>query len=954
MKHLFISALLLLGFQAQAQNYFQQEVHYNINVTLDDEAHTLDGDIIFDYHNHSSDELPFIWVHLWPNAYKNNQTAMAKQNLENGDADFHYAEEKDRGYINGLNFQVDGNSVKMEYHPEHIDICKIILDEPLKPGKAIRISSPFFVKLPSARFSRLGHVGQSYMITQWYPKPAVYDKNGWHEMPYLSQGEFYSEFGSFDVSITVPNNYTIGATGDLQNKGEINRLETLAAATDTIKSFGGDMNFPPSDSHTKTLQYLQKDVHDFAWFADKRFHVLKGEVELPHSKEKVTTWAMFTNNEAHLWKNSIEYLNDAVHYYSLWNGDYPYKHCTAVDGTIAAGGGMEYPNITVIGESGNKNALETVIVHEVGHNWFYGILGSNERQHPWMDEGINSFNESRYMHTKYNQDTVKMNLQVMGIDFTKMLGVSNLKYKDIHHELFYRILAAMGKDQPIELKSEAFTDMNYGGIVYGKTSVVFDYLRQYVGDERFDNAMRSYYEQWKFKHPQPADLKAVLETELGEDLSWFFDGLIESQELIDYSICSHKHGKLKLKNKGKVAGPVSVQAIKDGKIVASQWVDGFEDSKEVHFDVADYDHIRIDHNKALPEINRQNNILKKKGLFKHTEPIAFKFGLSYNLPEKTEIFYLPTVGWNELDKWKFGLKLYNRILPESGWQYSINPQYSIGSDGLSGKVKLYHHWYSGTAFIQHAQIGIEGSQFSYTPDKSYQKITPTLNLTFKKSTKRSPVEHSLNSRFLHIQKVDENLQFLETKYSIKNSRRLHPYLLNLNLEKGADFTKTSVTLYNHWNINEKRAIDSRFFAGTFLQQTDNTAYQYHLSGIQAQNDYLFDYHFLNRAAVDGFKSRQLERGDGFMKFDDGESYQWMAALNVEVPLNKYFTAYADVAKISNNTFTGGGLKISLLSNRFNMYFPIYNSMDGILDWGGMKAYNFKVNLKLSLSDILPL
>ena len=110
---------------------------------------------------------------------------------------------------------------------------------------------------------------------------------------------------------------------------------------------------------------------------------------------------MFTNNEVHLWKNSIEYMHDAVYYYSLWNGDYPYNYCTAVDGTIAAGGGMEYPNVTVIGESGSPKMLEEVIMHEVGHNWFYGILGTNERDHAWMDEGINSYNEQRYMITKY-------------------------------------------------------------------------------------------------------------------------------------------------------------------------------------------------------------------------------------------------------------------------------------------------------------------------------------------------------------------------------------------------------------------------------------------------------------------------------------------------------------------------------------------------------------------------
>ena len=376
MKKTTLALLTLLSLNLSAQDYFQQEVNYTIDVELDDENHSLKGTVYIDYFNNSPDDLDFLWFHIWPNAYKDKTTALAKQKLENGSTSLYYAADTERGHINGLDFKVAGERVRWNYHPEHIDICKLVLNKPLRAGKSIRISTPFFVKIPDAKFSRLGHIDQSYMITQWYPKPAVYDKDGWHPMPYLDQGEFYSEFGSFDVSITLPSNYTVGATGDLQNNKEIARLNNLARVTDTITQFSDDMSFPTSDLSTKTLRYTQKNIHDFGWFADKRYHVLKGEVELPNSKEKVTLWIMFTNNEAKLWRNSIEYMHDAVYYYSLWNGDYPYKHCSAVDGTIAAGGGMEYPNVTVIGGSGSDIALEEVIMHEVGHNWFYGMLGS--------------------------------------------------------------------------------------------------------------------------------------------------------------------------------------------------------------------------------------------------------------------------------------------------------------------------------------------------------------------------------------------------------------------------------------------------------------------------------------------------------------------------------------------------------------------------------------------------
>ncbi len=401
MKKSILSLLLLFDVSLIAQDYFQQEVNYRIDVELNDKNHTLTAEQTIKYINNSPDDLDVIWFHIWPNAYKDNSTALAKHELDGGSKELWNSLEEERGYISNLDFSVDGKRVNWQYHPEHIDICKLILNKPIKSGDSAVIKTPFKVKIPNAKFSRLGHVGQSYMITQWYPKPAVYDREGWHTMPYLSQGEFYSEFGSFDVSIKLPLNYTVGSTGDLQNKGEKIRIEELSDITDTITKFSTDMSFPKSDKKTKTIRFVQENVHDFAWFADKRYHVLKGVVTLPYSGRTVDLYTMFTNNEAHLWKNSIEYMHDAVYYYSLWNGDYPYNHCTAVDGTIAAGGGMEYPNVTVIGAMGSDRPLETVIMHEVGHNWFYGILGSNEREHAWMDEGINSHNEIRYMKTKY-------------------------------------------------------------------------------------------------------------------------------------------------------------------------------------------------------------------------------------------------------------------------------------------------------------------------------------------------------------------------------------------------------------------------------------------------------------------------------------------------------------------------------------------------------------------------
>ncbi|MEO8760428.1 MAG: M1 family peptidase, partial [Bacteroidia bacterium] len=335
-KFLFLLFITQIAFSQKT--YFQQKVDYTINVKLNDIKHELSAEESIVYTNNSLDTLTFIYFHLWPNAYKDNNTALVSQMLQHGNRSLYFAKDVDRGYIDSLNFKEDTTALKIEYDKNNEDICKVYLSQPLLPLKSTTITTPFKVKIPSALFSRLGHINQAYYISQWYPKPAVYDANGWNPMPYLDQGEFYSEFGSFDVSITLPKNYVLNATGDrFDNEDEENFLREKIATTERkIKlidssNFKSNLSFPKSDSVLKTVRFKQDNVHDFAWFADKRYNVLRGEMKLPHTKKTVTTWAFFTDKDINLWKDAITYISDATFYYSLWNGDYAYNNISAVD-----------------------------------------------------------------------------------------------------------------------------------------------------------------------------------------------------------------------------------------------------------------------------------------------------------------------------------------------------------------------------------------------------------------------------------------------------------------------------------------------------------------------------------------------------------------------------------------------------------------------------------------------
>jgi hypothetical protein len=230
-----LACLIVLPASGQT-NAWQQLVNHTIEVTLDDQHHRLHGGIRTEYVNHSPDTLRHLWIHVWPNAYANGKTALAQQQLRQGNMVMFWAMQRDLGGIDSLAFQVNNRPAEWSFHPDHIDIVRLDLPEPLLPGTSLTYSTPFRVKLPSGAISRLGHIGQSYQITQWYPKPAVYDASGWHEMPYLNQGEFYSEYGAFDVTIHLPAAYTVGATGDFvpgfgDNDAEVVRLDALDTFT---------------------------------------------------------------------------------------------------------------------------------------------------------------------------------------------------------------------------------------------------------------------------------------------------------------------------------------------------------------------------------------------------------------------------------------------------------------------------------------------------------------------------------------------------------------------------------------------------------------------------------------------------------------------------------------------------------------------------------------------------
>lgn len=958
-RRLLLPLLVLAVPCARAQQaYFQQEVNYRIAVTLDDVQHMLRGNVEMEYHNRSAQSLDTLFIHLWPNAYKNRHTALARAMARSGAYAMFNASDADRGFIDSLDFRANGSKLTWMFYGNHADVAWIKLPQPLKPGEKMVIATPFRVKIPSGEISRLGHIGQSYQITQWYPKPAVFDRNGWHPIPYLNQGEFYSEFGSFDVSITLPENYTVGATGDLQTASETERLDRMSRDNDPE-----DYNeSPPSSSTFKTLRYVQRDVHDFGWFADKRFLVEKSEVTLPVSGRKVTTWAMFTPKNAAVWKNNgVGAINHALLTYSAWVGEYPYNHCTAVDGTISAGGGMEYPNVTVIGTTGDVTTLELIIIHEVGHNWFYGILGSDERDHAWMDEGINSYYETRSIMAL--RPALKTPV-AQGLE--RLLGAQDFSYL-YTDEVSYLISARNFSDQPIEATSEVFTNTNYGTIVYKKTATAFRYLHEYLGEPTFDRCMHTYFDRWKFRHPQPEDLRAVFEEVSGKNLGWFFDELITTTGLLDYRIAGGRWKKtgdgdefsLHITNRGDLNSPFSLTTIRDADTVNTTWFDPIPSLSAQHIALPWLkrgDRVIVNASQGIPEFERKNNIMRTGTWPQRQWPMRVRLISGIDHPESRQLFVIPLVGWNEYNRWMPGVCLHNRSIPLPRFTWSIAPMYSFSTASITGFAST--EWKSRTwsAGIRHQRFGAPGVgtaaltdapgayaltspyiHFNLFPHRVARNIVGSAGITaFAVNRFRddeTPVR--FNSTDLLILRAHSEIQWKFVRASLRWKSMIE-YLS----DRERFNTSHSLEHRYTWHTKTRSRLVSRLFVAGGNRLS--------IGGANGPLDYAYESLYFGRGETSGLLSRQVVNSQGGLMYPTAlRPNGAFATLNVQfdAPVRFPVALYAGLAVMREQPVTAftvsteddmplqdasavswvGGITLPIARDVFQVYLPLVRS-----------------------------
>ena len=595
--------------------YWQNSASYLIHATLSEKDTSVTGDVTISYTNNSPDKLDYLWLQLDQNIFNPSSRSVAATRYP-GDY-FSVLGNKNGGYqIKNVTITKDGKTYTVK--PVITDTrMQLRLNSPMSAkGDNISIKVNFSFQIPHDGAGRFGRQytknGVIYQIGQWYPRMCVYDDmEGWNTLPYMGLGEFYCDYGDYDYYITAPSEMIIYGSGDLQNPTEvltateINRLSQAANSDKTITIIGADeatkSSSRPAAKGNLTWHFKMQNSRDVGWAAGKGMIWDAAKINLPSGRKSLamSCYPLESIGDT-AWSRSTEYLKASIEIYSKNFFEYPWNHAVSSAGIT---GGMEYPGMIFNNYEETKARLWFLIAHEIGHNWFPMIVGSNERKYMWQDEGFNSY--INYIATDI---------------FNKGEYVNDSSYFDKGFFASRDYNQFMQYKDPLITVSDAMNERQHYQF-YGKTAYGLNLLRTVVvGKERFDYAFRKYTEAWSFKHPTPYDFFHSINNGVGEDLNWFWKEWFFTTWKLDQSVTGVNYvngdpsqgALITIENKGRMIMPVIIKIIESGgnaetmNLPVEIWQrDGSWTFK--YSSKSKIDKVILDPENLLPDVDRKNN-----------------------------------------------------------------------------------------------------------------------------------------------------------------------------------------------------------------------------------------------------------------------------------------------------------------------------------------------------------
>ena len=700
-----VSIIIIASVPCFGNDVWQQFVHYKILAKLDTSTRSIDGIQNLIYQNNSPDTLAELYFHLYPNAYQPG-SIMAKELKAASFELIRAKEDLALLHIDSLFILKHSSEARRIHTDTFIDdtILKIALEQPLLPGQQLSIWLNFSTKIPRVNplIDKGGYRGDHYEISQWYPKICVYDHNGWNAMPYHWLGEYYGEFGTFDVTLDVPASFIVGATGEVVSGDPGWEMARVDSTGQTDENKSAQRLDAEQDTVRRIVTFHAENVHDFIWVASPDFLYEIGNYK------NIPIHILYQKTSQKNWRNAA--LNDArriLAWLEQLIGEYPYPVLSICQGIIK--GGMEYPTLTILG---HYNIL--LLQHEITHMYFYGALANNEQTEGWLDEGITTYLNELFINDffpEYNNQAIEPYLS-----FPRLARqFKPIRLKDQQLNSIYNYFYS-GFDQPLNTPCYELNNFYlYSYNVYYKASKFFAMLDYLVGRDTFIQILRSYYQQYKFKHVDAIAFQNISEQVSNLDLDWFFDQWIRSTHRIDYA-CSGFRSNLqkdnnwktdvRVKRLGNGIIPVDIEAITlSGDTNTIRW-DGKAKRSTISFETdSKVTRVALDPNDLILDLNRLNNTSLRVKFYYYPE-----FPSMYYLPRDAySLFFWPQAWYNDIDGVALGMNVFGGYLN----RYYVTRNsfwYGIQSKTLHYKIGFSSpwEWIDNNLWRHFSMLAIEG------------------------------------------------------------------------------------------------------------------------------------------------------------------------------------------------------------------------------------------------------
>ncbi len=679
---------------SHAADYFQQFHHTTIHVTLDTGRKWVTGTETIRYVNNSPDTLREFYLHLYPNAFRDKNVPYQTDDARKWNARLLDIPDDHKGWLDLADLKVDGTAVT---HTVDGTLAHFQLPRALAPRDSMTLTFAFDGKVRKA-IDRSGYRGSHYDMAQWYPKLVVYDEKGFHADQF-EEGEFYGEFGTFDVHIELPDHFVVAGTGVVQS-GD--------AGWDYNPAHNPKAPKRPVTGNTKTVHFHAEKVHDFAWCADPTYVVQDTTIG------DVDVYSIYRRASAKTWQDStLAHAVRAFRFLDRKVGKYPYPQITIAE--MLRTGGMEYPMFIM-----NQRASNTLVLHEFAHQYFYGILANDEREEGWLDEGFAVFMTNWYKTEGHGRwgDTSKWNWYQR---MTPQYDVWAAERKTVFD------LARRGYGERVSYRAEKY-DHNYRANVYTKAALTVRALQYAAEEENFDRILHDYFDTWQLKHVNEDRLRAVCESVTQRDLSRQFEQWLHTKKTVDYEITRVRSRpdssgvltEVVAHRKGELYLPIEIHfTMPDGTVEKRRFDARDREIRARATLPAEPVKVQINPDNEIMDIDLSNNVSPKQTDFQIDWP-----NNNYYPEDAYQIRHRPAIWYNDVDGAKVGYHLSGSL---HGWSRRINLGVYYGAKSeqvdYSASYETPKRWLNTNTMLRIAGYRMEG------------RGDARIDLTFKKRTK---------------------------------------------------------------------------------------------------------------------------------------------------------------------------------------------------------------------------